>query len=122
MSKTTLVLGASPNPSRMSHRVTRRLRKQGYPVRALGARKGSIRDVDIEIGAENFPNEGIHTVTMYLSPGRQEQYARQILDLKPERIIFNPGAENSELCQQAEAEGIECMFACTMVMLSLNQY
>lgn len=122
MNKTTLVLGASPNPARMSNQATQRLRRKGYPVKALGGRKGSISDVDIAVGGEHFPKEGIHTVTMYLSPGRQQEYVELILALKPQRIIFNPGAENSDLCHKAQNEGIECLFACTLVMLTLNQY
>jgi len=42
--------------------------------------------------------------------------------LSPKRIIFNPGTENQELKKLAEAQGIECLEACTLVMLSVGVY
>jgi hypothetical protein len=44
------------------------------------------------------------------------------VSLKPKRIIFNPGTENSELIAIAQTNGIETEIACTLVLLSINQY
>ena len=44
------------------------------------------------------------------------------VSLKPKRIIFNPGTENLPFAQQANAEGIETIEACTLVMLSVGNY
>jgi hypothetical protein len=44
---------------------------------------------------------------MYLNPLRQKEYYDYILSLHPSRIIFNPGAENDELADLAEKEGIK---------------
>jgi len=66
--------------------------------------------------------EGIDTVTLYLGPERQREYYDYILSLKPKRIIFNPGTENDELAALAEANGIETVEACTLVMLSIGNY
>ncbi len=41
----------------------------------------------------------------------------EILAAKPQRIIFNPGAENEELAAAASSAGIEVVEACTLVML-----
>ncbi|NOR88577.1 MAG: CoA-binding protein, partial [Bacteroidales bacterium] len=45
-----------------------------------------------------------------------------IINLQPERIIFNPGTENSEFMQMAQKKGIEVEEACTLVLLSTNQF
>ncbi|HQX97859.1 MAG TPA: CoA-binding protein [Chitinophagaceae bacterium] len=45
-----------------------------------------------------------------------------MLSLKPNRIIFNPGAENTELVRLAQKNNIHTLEACTLVMLSTNQY
>ena len=45
-----------------------------------------------------------------------------IIGLKPRRVIFNPGAENSELAQKLKDAGIEVVEACTLVMLRTEQY
>jgi uncharacterized protein len=59
---------------------------------------------------------------LYLNPKHQQQYYNYILSLKPQRIIFNPGAENEELYQLAKQNKIEVIEACTLVMLSTGQY
>ena len=42
--------------------------------------------------------------------------------LNQKRIIFNPGTENEELMLLAKEKGIETEIACTLVLLSLNDY
>lgn len=116
----TLVLGASDNPSRYSFLAVNRLRRHGHPVVAIGKKTGQVDDVIITKEKEN--HEGIDTVTLYLNPAHQQQYYDYILSLKPRRIIFNPGAENPELARLARENQIQPLEACTLVMLSTNQY
>lgn len=68
------------------------------------------------------PFKDINTITLYLNPLHQQEYYNYILSLQPYRIIFNPGAENDALAQLAQQAGIKTMEACTLVMLSTNQY
>lgn len=120
VSKKTLVLGASDNPSRYSFLAIRRLRSHGHPVVAIGRKNTRVEDVII--GTEKEPFEKVDTVTLYLNPQHQKEYYNYILSLRPERIIFNPGAENDELLALADANGIKVQEACTLVLLSTNQY
>ena len=118
--KKTLVLGASDNPGRYSYLAINRLRGKGHPVVAIGQRR--VRTGDVEIETEKKAFEGVDTVTMYLNPVRQKEYYEYILSLHPRRIIFNPGAENPELAGLAQANGIQSLEACTLVLLSTGQY
>jgi predicted CoA-binding protein len=118
--KKTLVLGASDNPSRYSNLALKRLRSYGHPVVAVGKKNSIVGDVTIEKEKKVFDN--IDTVTLYLNPFRQKEYYDYILSLKPGRIIFNPGAENEELELLAQKNNIQTIEACTLVMLSTNQY
>lgn len=118
--KKTLVLGASDNPSRYSFLAVHRLRSYGHPVVAIGKKNGVVNDVTID--KEKKPIENVHTVTLYLNPAHQKQYYDYIVSLKPQRIIFNPGAENDELAELATRNGIKPLEACTLVLLSTNQY
>jgi predicted CoA-binding protein len=120
MLKKTLVLGASLKPSRYSNMAIHRLTEHGHPVVAVGLREGEVDGV--HIGKQLPSGEKIHTVTMYLNEGNQRAWEQQVLDLKPERIIFNPGAENPRLEEQASRQGIEVLEACTLVMLATGQY
>jgi uncharacterized protein len=118
--KKTLVIGASDNPSRYSFLAIQKLRKFGHPVVAIGIRKTSVGDVQID--TEKKPFDNIDTVTLYLNPARQTEYYDYILSLKPKRILFNPGAENDELSTLAKQQNIQVMEACTLVLLSTGQY
>ena len=118
--KKTLVLGASDNPSRYSYLALHRLRNHGHTVVAIGKKTGMVRDVPIEIDKKEW--KGVNTVTLYLNPIHQKQYYDYIVSLKPKRIIFNPGAENDELVAIAKKNGISPIEACTLVLLSTNQY
>ena len=118
--KKTLVLGASDNPSRYSYLAVHRLRRHGHPVVAIGKKPGMVSDVPIEKEKKEW--QDVDTVTLYLNPMHQQQYYDYIVSLKPKRIIFNPGAENDELSDLAIKNGITPMEACTLVLLSTNQY
>lgn len=116
----TLVVGASENPARYSHLAIHSLRKKGHDVVALAKRQGIVADVSIQT---EFPyNHCIHTVTLYVGPQRQREYFDSLLKLKPERVIFNPGTQNSELKEILEDNGIETLEACTLVLLGTGQY
>jgi len=118
--KKTLVLGASKNPDRYSFIAINRLRKHGHPVVAIGRRQSVVADVPIDVERSVFPD--IDTVTLYLNAQNQKQYYDYILSLHPKRLIFNPGAENDELYDLAEKNGIKPVEACTLVMLSTGQF
>lgn len=118
--KKTLVIGASENPSRYSHLAVQRLNAHHHPVVALGNRAGNIGNIVIETERKLF--DDIDTVTLYLNPQRQKEYYGYILSLHPKRIIFNPGTENDEFYDLARANDIQVQEACTLVLLSTNQY
>ncbi len=116
----TLVIGASSKPERYSNMAIRALREYNHEVIGLAKRKGMVSDVQIQT---EFPsNENIHTVTMYVGAEHQAEYYKSILELKPERVIFNPGAENLEFTELLELNGIETIEGCTLVMLSTGQF
>jgi predicted CoA-binding protein len=118
--KNTLVLGASKNPQRYSYLAMHKLRAHGHPVLAIGKREGSVNNINIVTGTPPFKD--VDTVTLYLNPANQKPYYDYILSLAPKRIIFNPGTENDELVSLARNKGIKVLDACTLVMLSTNQY
>lgn len=118
--KKTLVIGASENPERYSNKAINSLRTHGHPVVAIGNRDGQVGDVSFS--KEMTPFEGVDTVTLYINPQRQQQYYSYLLDLKPRRILFNPGTENAELERMATAQGIIAQEACTLVLLATDQY
>jgi hypothetical protein len=118
--KKTLVLGASTNPARYSYLAINKLLEKGHDVVAIGNHTGKVKEV--EIVSEKVPIKDLDTVTLYLNADNQKSYYNYIIEQKPKRIIFNPGAENAELERLAKDNDIHTQHACTLVLLSTHQY
>ena len=120
MNKKTLVLGASLKANRYSNYAIQRLVANKKDVVAFGLKKGNVEGIKID--TELLPYKDIHTVTLYLNPERQKAYYDYVVSLKPERVIFNPGTENPEFYKILKDNTINFEVACTLVLLSTNQY
>ena len=59
---------------------------------------------------------------MYVNPSLQEAIKQEIINLKPKRVIFNPGTENPLFYKELNENGIEAEEACTLVLLRTDQY
>jgi len=120
MSKKTLVLGASLKIDRYSNYVINRLIEHNHEVLAIGATSGEVAGVEIKTNSEGVKD--VDTVTLYLNPIKQKLYYDYVVNLVPRRVIFNPGTENPEFYQLLREKNIEVEVACTLVLLSTNQY
>ncbi len=120
MKKYTLVLGASLKAERYSNKAIQRLVAHNIPTKAVGLRLGEVSGVKIQTGKPLF--DAIDTVTLYLNAKRQKNYYNYIIGLKPKRVIFNPGTENTELMNLLKKNGIAFEVACTLTLLATNQY
>lgn len=116
----TLVIGASTNPERYAYKAIERLKAKDHKVIALGIKAGEVHGETIHTEKENWST--IDTVTLYVGPARQEHYIDYVCGLKPRRVLFNPGTENPVFEKRLGAEGILAERACTLVLLSTNQY
>jgi predicted CoA-binding protein len=88
----------------------------------VGIKKGTVFGKEILDLRERPEIKNVDTLTLYLGPQNQPEWYDYILSLKPGRIIFNPGTENSELEKLAREKGIQVLPACTLVLLSTGQY
>lgn len=118
--KKTLVLGATTNPTRYAYLAANLLARKGHPIELVGIKQGEVAGEKIQNGRPAL--SGIDTVTLYVGPQNQPEWYEYILGLSPKRIIFNPGTENPQLMQLAQQKGIETWEACTLVLLSSDQY
>ena len=116
---TVLVLGASPDFNRYSYRAVTELNQQNYDVTPVGRRNGDINGIKIH---QTIPTAQYDIITVYLNVQNQRLYEQKLIQLKPKRIILNPGAENPSFEKLAHKNGIEVIVACSLVMLSLRNF
>ncbi len=115
------VLGASPNPERYSHKAVEALLRHGHEV--IPVHPDSPEVAGIKALACLSKIEGcVNTLTIYVSPSRITEIKPGILELKPERVIFNPGTEHHSVMEELKQHGIEVIQACTLVMLATGQF
>jgi len=64
----------------------------------------------------------VNTLSLYVGPERGMALLKDMIDLKPERVIMNPGTESDEIEEQLSANNIPVLRACTLVMLRTDQF
>ena len=87
---------------------------------AIGQNAGEVAGIKIQTKA--IPLKNIDTVSLYLNPLRQKDYYNYIVEAQPKRVIFNPGTENPEFYQLLQLNNIIVEVACTLVLLTTNQF
>ncbi|MXV13676.1 CoA-binding protein [Hufsiella ginkgonis] len=118
--KKTLIIGATPDPSRYAYLAANKLVRFGHEIVNVGIKKGEVAGVQIEKPGDIHTD--IDTVTLYVGTYNQPPLYDYILGTNPKRIIFNPGTENPELEAMAGKKGIETVEGCTLVMLSTGEF
>ena len=66
--------------------------------------------------------EAVTTLTLYVGPERGKELLQEMIDLKPHRVIMNPGTESDEIETHLKDKGITVLRACTLVMLRTGQF
>ncbi len=115
------VLGASAKPERYSHQAVVRLMAENHTVFPVNPSLSEIHGIAVYPNLMRIPVP-VETVTVYLAAKRSTPLENEFLQLKPRRVIFNPGAENPELMAGLRESGVECVEACTLVLLSTDQF
>lgn len=118
--KHTLVVGGSIKPERFANKAIRKLLDFGHTVSSIGLREGWVEGVKIQTGRPFLEN--VHTISLYINPKHQAAYYDYLTDLKPKRVVFNPGTENREFERLLANQGIDVTIHCTLVMLSEGSY
>lgn len=121
MAETVAILGASENPERYSHKAFYALKKHGHHPVPISPFIGTLDGTPV-VGTLKEVGTHIDTLTMYVNPKVSSKLKDDILHLRPKRVIFNPGSENPELETELETAGIHVVKACTLILLSSNQF
>ena len=121
MSHNVAIIGASHKPQRYAYQAQELLMRYGYRVFPVSGNGHEILGVPGYLSVREI-NASIDTVTLYLNAERHRSIKHDMLQLKPRRIIFNPGTESAELMLAYKEQGIETLEACTLVMLRTGQF
>ena len=115
------ILGASANPERYSNRALRMLLEYGHEAIPVHPALAEIEGIPVHPSLSQIEGP-VDTLTLYVNPAVSEPLANDILALRPGRVIFNPGTESQALKEALESAGIPTQEACTLVLLSTDQF
>ena len=110
------ILGASADTQRYAFKAQRLLKEYGHAVVPVSPKAQCI-DGDAVVDSLGDIEGAVDTLTLYVRPAISTQYRDAILALAPRRVIFNPGTENPQLQGTLRGAGIDCIEACTLVLL-----
>ncbi len=116
-----VILGASAKEERYSYKAQQMLSERGYNLYPVNPCGGEVLGVECFRSVDEIKDD-VNTVTVYVAPKRLAAIVDDIIQLKPQRVIFNPGTESDEIMKEIEKSGINTVQACTLVMLSTNQF
>ena len=119
-SERVLVLGASDNPERYSHKAIIMLQQHGYTPVLVHPRIECINGIPVHHSLAEV--QDIDILTVYVNPQLSDKMKDEILNLGAKRVIFNPGTENESLKEELIKKGVEVEYACTLVLLSTGQF
>ena len=115
------VLGASPKADRYSNMAIRSLVRHGYEVIPIHPAHEKIEGLTVAPRLGSIQGY-IDTLTVYVGPRNLLPLIEAIVELRPGRVILNPGTESPELKHRLRETGIHFLEACTLVMLSSGQF
>jgi predicted CoA-binding protein len=111
-----VILGASPKPARYANQAQRLLANEGYRITPVHPKLRQIDGLEVTNRLATI-NQPVHTLTLYIGPQRLEPVVEELLALRPQRVIFNPGTESTLIQQRLDQADIAWLEGCTLVML-----
>jgi len=118
-----LIVGASAKPHRYAYKALEALTAKLHQAYLFSPKGGEVNGLPVQASFEalkatlQVSDQSIDTITLYVNPTRLEPLKQDLLSLSPRRIIFNPGTYSPALAQYFEANGVECVEDCTLIML-----
>jgi len=119
--KRVVVMGASANPDRYSNMAIRLLLEHGHEVLPVHPKLDEVEGLKVLHHVDEI-SDPVDTLTLYVGPDISSAAAESILQLRPGRVIFNPGSGNPALAQRLSQAGIAYEQACTLVLLRTGQF
>ena len=115
------ILGASDDKERYSNKALHMLLEYKHQVFPIHPKITEISGCSVFKSLDEVTAK-IHTLTIYVRPELSSPLKDSILKMRPERVIFNPGTENTQLAIDLQSHGIKTENACTLVLLRTGQF
>jgi uncharacterized protein len=112
-SKSIAVVGLSSDPRKPSYEVAEYLQKQGYKIIPVNPNVSEV------LGEKAYPDlssvpGGVDVVDVFRNPAAVPEVVRQAIQIKARVVWMQPGAENYDAADTAEAAGLKTVVGMCM--------
>ncbi len=129
-----VILGLSAKPERYAYLAFQLAREHGLNVVGVHPEAEAVR---LALALEEsvvFPSLAavgefmlktggmVHTLSVYVHEQTALALVADMRALMPKRVILNPGADSSAVCQAVQTTGLTVTKACTLVLMRTGQY
>lgn len=118
---TVLIVGASNSPERYSYKALQMLKDKGHEVILYSPKYEEIEGHRVYKSFDQLPSP-IDVITLYVNPTISSAMVVELCDIHAKLTIFNPGTENTQLINKLEKVGTKTIDACTLVLLTTDQF
>lgn len=117
MPENVAILGASAKPARYAYKAQVALLTHGHTPVPINPKYQQIDGIQCFSDLKSVSVD-IDTITIYVRPEILYSMSEDIIDIHPDRVIFNPGSESREIADRLESANITVQNACTLVLLN----
>ncbi len=121
MPEVVAILGASKDQSRYAYKAQILLANNAHIVVPINPKYDMINGVPCYPRLASYPHK-IDTITVYVRASILSGLVEDIIQASPNRVIFNPGADDSQAIKKLQIAGIQTEAACTLVLLRTSQF
>ena len=119
MSKTAVVIGASPDRRKFGNKSFRAHQQCGWNAIAVNPTAAEVEGKKAFASIKDVADP-IDRVTMYVPPSVGIGLLEEIAAKKPAEFWLNPGTESRELIQKAKSLGLDPILGCSIVELGVS--
>ncbi len=120
MKERVAILGASDKIDRYSYKAFHMLKDHGHEPVLISPNYHEIEGQEVYHDLSSLKD--IDTLTIYVKPAISLSLKEQIKALNPSRVILNPGTEDQELEAFLKNNHLPFEKACTLVLLTTDQF
>jgi predicted CoA-binding protein len=114
MSKSVAVIGASSNRNKYGNKALRAFEKQGYTVFAINPNEREVEGHTTYASVLDVP-QPIDMATVYVQPEVGVRVMDEIAKKGILEVWLNPGADEPEVVERAQALGLRPIQACSII-------
>ena len=119
MVKRVAVIGASRDKEKFGNKAVRAFCDRGYVVVPINPDQTSVEGLKCYPSVLAVPDP-IDLATVYVPAGGGQRVIREIAEKKIEEVWLNPGADDPDLVEFAEALGLRVIKQCSIIRIGGN--